>query len=45
MEKIDNSVQVIMDDLDYNPKVGSFLKDKGLVKNGNDYRTIAVIGC
>jgi hypothetical protein len=39
-------VQVITNELDYNPDFGKFLKNKDIYKqHGTDYRTVAVIGC
>jgi len=41
----DRTCQVIMDELDFNPKFGEYIKKSGLDKNGSDYRTVAIIGC
>jgi ribosome biogenesis GTPase A len=38
-------IQLIGDELDYNPKFEQWLKDQGLWDRGLDYRFVAVIGC
>ena len=41
-----NSVQVITDELDYNRGFESYIKTLPIYKDhGDDYRTVAVIGC
>ena len=45
MVEVNQAVQVILDELDFNPDFGKFLKDSGLTKNESDYRTVAIIGC